>query len=155
MKPTGCEQENALIRAIHSDQWTYELRSHLSACADCSQALRVAEALQAEARRAQARFNPPDAHWILQRSRRMAREIAVRRVGRLLAIMRVLAACYVIVAAAWFLRGYAALQYREVASELHGASGNFALLAAAAAFVCVAVGLWPILLERVQRRSSH
>jgi hypothetical protein len=154
MKHMGCEHENAVIRALHSGEWTSELRQHVAGCPDCSQAMQLAEALRAGATRAESRFNPPDAYWILQRSRRMAREIAVSRMGRLMAAMRTLAAVYAVAAAGWLLRGYATLQYREVASSLHGASG-FAMLAATVAAVCIVVGLLPILRQRVQRRSSR
>jgi hypothetical protein len=155
MKQMGCEHENGVIRALHSGEWTSELRQHAAGFPDCSQAMQVAEALRAGARRSESRFSPPDAYWILQRSRRMAREIAVGRMGRLMAAMRTLAAVYVVAAAAWLLRGYATVQYREVASSLHGAATTFALLGAMVAAVFVAVGLLPILRQRVQRRSSR
>lgn len=147
MKRVGCEHETGVIRALHSGEWTSELRLHAAECQDCAQAIQLAEALREGARRAETRCNPPDPHWILQRSRRMAREIAVRRMARLLAALRALAAIYVVAAAGWFLRGYAALQYREVAPLLHAASSGLALAGVLAAAVCVAAGLWPILRE--------
>ena len=145
MKPMSCEHESGVIRALHSGEWSGELRRHAAECPDCTQALQLAEALGEAARRAEIRFHPPDAHWILQRSRRLAREIAVRRVTRLLAAMRALAAVYVAAAALWLLRGSAALQYREVASSMHGVSAGFALMGTMVAAVCVVAGLWPIL----------
>jgi hypothetical protein len=148
MKPMSCEHESSIIRALHSGEWSSELRLHAAECADCSQTLHLAEALGAAARRAEADFHAPDAHWILQRSRVMAREIAVRRVTRLLAAMRILAAVYVATAVLWLLRGYAVLPYREVASSMHGTYAGFALIGAVAAAVCVAAGLWPILRDR-------
>jgi hypothetical protein len=77
----------------------------------------------------------------------MAREIAVRRLAWLLAAVRALAVIYVVAVVGWLLRSDAALQYREVASAMHGASGTMALAGAMAAIVCVAAGLFPILLE--------
>ena len=148
MKPISCEHESSVIRALHSGEWSGELRRHAAECADCSQALHLAEALGEAARRAELHCHPPDAHWILKRSRVMAREISVRRVTRLLAAMRALAAVYVAAAALWLLRGYAATQYREVASSMHGASSWFALMGAMVAAVCVVAGLWPILRDR-------
>jgi hypothetical protein len=133
---------------LHSGEWSGELRRHAVECPDCSQALDLAAALGEAARRAEIQCHPPDALWILQRSRMMAREIAVRRVTRLLAAMRALAAVYVAAAALWLLRGYAATQYQEVASSMHGTSSWFALMGAMAAAVCVAAGLWPILRDR-------
>lgn len=152
MKPMSCEHENSIIRALHSGEWSSELRRHAAECPDCSQALHLAEALRAAARRAEAGFHAPDPLWILQRSRRMAREIAMRRVTRLLAAMRVLAALYVAAAALWLLRGYTALPYREVTSSMHGVSIWFALIGAMAAAVCVAAGLWPILRDSSEAR---
>jgi hypothetical protein len=148
MKPMSCEHESGVIRALHSGGWSGELRRHAAECPDCSQALLLAEALGEAARRAELRCHPPDAHWILQRSRVRSREIAVRRVTRLLAAMRGLAAVYVAAAALWLLRGYTALPYREVASSMHGTSAGFALMGAVAAAVCVVAGLWPILRDR-------
>jgi hypothetical protein len=148
MKPMSCEHESSVIRALHSGEWSGELRHHAAECLDCSQALHLAEALGEAARRAEIHCHPPDAHWSWQRSRVMAREIAVRRVTRLLAAMRALAAVYVAAAALWLLRGSAATQYREVASSMHGTSAGFALMGAMAAAVCVAAGLWPILRDR-------
>jgi hypothetical protein len=151
----SCEHERVVIRALHSGEWSVELRRHAAECADCSQALQLAEALGEAARRAEAGFQAPDAHWIWQRSRRLAREIAVRRVNHLLAAMRALAAAYVAAAALWLLRGSAALQYREVASSMHGASSWFALMGAMVAAVCVVVGLWPILREGSIDSAHH
>jgi len=145
MKRMGCEHETGVIRALHSGEWTRELRLHVAECQDCSQALHLAEALRAVAARAEVHCNPPDPHWILQRSRRLAREIALRRMARLMAAMRTLAAVYVIAVAGWLLRGYAALQYREVASAMRGTSSELAISGVLAAAVCVAAGLWPIL----------
>jgi hypothetical protein len=151
MKHMGCEYEAGVIRALHTGEWTEELRVHAAGCSDCSQALELAKALQAGARRAEARFDPPDAHWVFARTTRRAREIAVGHVARLLAAMRILAGAYVAVAAVWLLHGYAALQYREVALAMHGALGGFVLLGAAVAAVFVVAGLWPILGERAGR----
>jgi hypothetical protein len=81
----------------------------------------------------------------------MAREIAMRRMTRLLAVMRALAAVYVVAAAVWLLRGYAALQYREVASAMHGSASMFALMGAMVAAAFVVVGLWPILRQSDER----
>jgi DNA-directed RNA polymerase specialized sigma24 family protein len=136
---------------LRSGEWTTELRLHVAECLDCSQALHLAEALGEEARRAEIHCNPPDPYWILQRSRRMAREIAMRRMTRLLAVMRALAAVYVVAAAVWLLRGYAALQYREVASAMHGSASMFALMGAMVAAAFVVVGLWPILRQSDER----
>jgi len=147
MKRMSCEHETEVIRALHSGEWTEELRRHMANCEDCSQALHLAEALREEASRAEIDCNPPDPHWILQRSRRMAREIALRRMAMLLAAMRALAAVYVVAAAGWLLHGYAELQYREVASTMNGASAGFALMGAMVAAVCVVAGLFPILRE--------
>ena len=147
MKQISCEHETDVIQALRSGEWTKELRLHLAECQDCSQALHLAEALHEEARRAKILCNPPDPHWILQRSRRIAREIAMRRMARLLAAMRILAAVYVVAATGWFLRGYAAFQYREVASAMHGSASMFALMGAVVAAAFVVAGLWPILRE--------
>jgi hypothetical protein len=148
----SCEHETTVIRALHSGEWSSELRLHVAQCQDCSQALHLAEALRQVATQAEAHFQPPDPHWILQRSRRIAREIALRRVARLLAAMRALAAIYAMVVVGWLARGYAAVQYREVASAMRGPSTAFGLLGAAVAALCVAVGLWPILHERSEPR---
>jgi hypothetical protein len=148
MKQMSCEHESGVIQALHTGEWNRELRLHASECVDCSQALALAQALRSEARRAEAGFHPPDAQWILQRSRRMAREIAMRRMAFLLVAMRVLAALYVAAAAGWLLRGYVAIPYREVASSMHGAAAGSALMGAVVALVCVVAGLWPILRDR-------
>lgn len=145
MKQMGCEHESGVIRALHTGEWSSELRLHAAECLGCRQALELAEALRAESSRAEIHCHPPDAHWILQRSRRVAREIGLRRVSLLLAAMRTLAAVYVAAAAVWLLRGYAAVQYREVASSMSGAAAGFALMGAMVAAVCVVAGLWPIL----------
>jgi hypothetical protein len=144
----SCEHEASVIQAMHTGEWGRELRQHAAECPECSQALALAEALRAQARRAEAAFHPPDAHWVFERSRRMAREIALRRLAFLLALMRALAAVYVVAVVGWLLRGYAATQFREVASSMNGVSIEFALMGAVAALVCVIAGLWPILRDR-------
>jgi len=141
----GCEHENRAIRALHSGEWTSELRAHTAGCEDCSEALRLAEALREESRRNQMQCQLPDSHWIWQRSRQLAREAAVRRMSRLLMAMQVLASTYAVAAAVWLTRGYAAVQYREIAASMHGDSGHFALLGMLVAAACVTAGLLPIL----------
>jgi hypothetical protein len=145
MKLLGCEHEHRAIRAFGSGQWTSELRRHISECEDCSEALRIAEALREESSRSQIKCQLPDPYWILQRSRQLAREAAVRRMSRLLKAMQILASTYAVAAAAWLTRDYVVLPYREIASSLHGASSHFALLGTLAAAACVTAGLWPIL----------
>ncbi len=154
MKLMGCEHEAQVIRAMRTGEWTEELRGHAAGCQDCREALRLAGALREEARRAEIHYIPPDPHWILQRSRRLAREIAVRRLARILAAMRMLAAFYVAAAAGWLLRGYAETQCREIASALHGASSEFALMAASVGAACVVAGLWPILRDDAERGKA-
>jgi hypothetical protein len=151
MKKTGCEHEEVVLRAMHTGEWTDALRRHLAECRDCTQVLQLAEALRQQARRAEGMCSPPDPYWILQRARRQARELTLRRVGRLLAAMRILAAVYAVAVAAWLLRGYAALQYREVASALPGTSSGYALLGAAVAAAFAIAGLWPILRQDTRR----
>jgi hypothetical protein len=153
MKKMGCEHESSVIRALHSDEWTNELRVHVAECQDCSQALYLAGALREEAKRAEIHCNPPNPHWIMQRSRRMAREIAMKRMAQVLAVTRTVAAFYVVAVIAWVLRGYAESQYREVASAMHGTSSWFALTGAMVAAVCVLAGLWPILREGSELRG--
>jgi len=145
MKNTGCEHEQFVLRALHTGQWTQPLRRHAAQCPDCTQALQLAEALRRQAHHADRLCTPPDPYWILQRSRRQARQLTLRRVSRLLAAMRTLAAVYAVAVAAWLLRGYAALQFREVASTLPGTSSGYALIGAALAAACALAGLWPIL----------
>ena len=153
MKQMGCEHENRVLRAMRSGQWTAELRRHASGCADCSEAMRVAMALQAEARRSEMLCHPPHPDWILERSRQLAREAAVRRMSRLLKAMRILAAIYAMAAGVWLVHGFAALSYREIASSLHGPSSHFALLGAIVTAAFVSAGLWPILREDSKRHG--
>ena len=107
----------------------------------------------AEAMRAEMLCHPPDPDWILERSRRMAREVAVRRMSRLLKAMRILAAIYAMAAGVWLVHGFAALSYREIASSLHGPSSHFALLGVIVTSAFVSVGLWPILHEDGKRHG--
>ena len=152
MKQTGCEHESEVIRALTNSAWSEELRRHAAACAECGQALRVAEALQAEVRCAESECTLPDAHWVLERARRRAREMAVARMSRMLMAARIVAVGYAAAVVCWVARGYAESQVREVASAMHGGASGFALLGAAAAAVCVAAGLWPILRTGSERR---
>jgi len=147
----SCEHEEFAIRALHTGQWSDALRLHAAQCPDCTQALQLAETLRQQARHADRLCTPPDPYWILQRSRRQARELTLRRVSRLLFAMRALAAVYAVAVSAWLLRGYAALQYRELASTLPGASSGYALIGAALAAACALAGLWPILHQSSRR----
>jgi predicted anti-sigma-YlaC factor YlaD len=148
MKTMSCEDEASIIQAMLTGQWTDEVHQHAAECPECSQAVTLAEALRAEARRAEAAFQPPDAHWVFERSRRLAREIALRRMALILIGIRTLAAAYVVGATGWFLRGYMALPYREIASSMSKTSAEFALMGAAVAVVSLIGGLWPILRDR-------
>jgi hypothetical protein len=151
----GCEHEMDAVRALQTGKWTADLRQHVADCQDCSQALQLAEALRAAARQADEFCQPPDPHWIFERSRRRSREIAMRRMTRLLTAVRIVAACYVVGAIGWLLRGFAALQYREVAASLPGASSRLALIGAMVAAIFVLGGLWPILRKHADRTSGR
>ncbi len=152
MKQAGCEHESEVIQALKNGAWSEALRRHAAACVECGEALRVAETLRAEALRVEADCTLPDSYWVLERARRRAREMAVARLRRMLMAARIVAAGYAAAVVCWVARGYAASQYREVASAMQGGAGGFALLGAAAAAVCVAAGLWPILRAGSERR---
>lgn len=141
MKRRGCEQEASVMRARHTGAWTSELRAHAAGCADCSEALRVAEALLAQARRAEGLAAIPDAHWIFSRSQRMARERALRRMTLILTGARIAAGVYATGAAVWLLRGTVWGPYRELSSDFHGAAGSYMLLGAALAAAAGLAGL--------------
>lgn len=151
MKQMGCEHESEVRSAVRTGAWSEELRLHADACADCSAVMRLAGLLLQEARRTEERAIAPDAHWIMQRARRMARERAMRRMARLLTGMRVLAAGYVVAVAVWLVRGFAEVQYREVMSAMPGASAWMAAMGATVAAGLVVAGLWPILREGSRR----
>jgi predicted anti-sigma-YlaC factor YlaD len=153
MKPTDCDRLTKVMQAQHSREWSPELRQHAAECSDCSEALSLAEALQDAARIAEGRSRLPDAHWIFEKAKRRTREMAVKRIARLLSAMRLLAAVYAVVAAGWLLHGFAPAQFPELATALRGVSTGYAKTGTLAALACVAAGLLLVLSGRARRRG--
>lgn len=46
MKPSGCERETEIARAVRSGHWTEDLRQHAAGCEACGEAMAVAAFLQ-------------------------------------------------------------------------------------------------------------
>ena len=153
MKPKDCDQLMKVIQAQHSREWSPELRQHASQCDECSDALSLADALQDAARIAERQSRLPDAHWIFEKARRRTREMAMKRIARLLAAMRLLAAVYAVAAAGWLLHGFAPTQFPELATALRGVSSGYAKTGTLAALACVAAGLLLVLSGRARRRG--
>lgn len=49
MKPTGCEHESAVVRAVRSGHWSEALREHAAGCDACGEAMAVAAFLHESA----------------------------------------------------------------------------------------------------------
>ena len=79
MNLPNCEREAAVLRAVESNNWTEELRSHADTCEVCSEVTLVAHYLQADAQETMAEAPLPDAGLIWWKAQRQARREAAER----------------------------------------------------------------------------
>lgn len=100
MNQRDCKRDKEILSALHTGDWTADLRKHVVSCASCSELVLVAGLLWSDAIRLQP--NLPDGRVIWWKGQLAKRRRSVRRITRfiglseLLAVVVALAAVFVL-----------------------------------------------------------
>jgi hypothetical protein len=98
-----CERESLVVTAVRSGAWPAELEQHASACAACTETKRVAQLFLEHAADSSARSQPLPANILWRKLQAQRQQLAIRRATRCMTLLRILAAVYALVLAAWYL----------------------------------------------------
>jgi len=103
MKTQSCEQEHAVITALHSGSLPDELLAHVGVCRVCSEILLIGECLREESMPANSNdeLYLPDASVIWRKAQARAREEAIARATLPIRIVRTCAYALAILASPW------------------------------------------------------
>jgi hypothetical protein len=136
-----CRYENETIRALQSGALSESLIEHQKSCADCRDAVKVAQALRRDAGDLAARYAPPPSAAIWAATERHKRMTALARATRFLRVMKAAGLIYAAVLVAWVL--YSLAGHDGVAMPgLDGKSLDAAIAGAGLAALFVGSGLW-------------
>ena len=102
MNREKCECESAVIAAMRSGACPPDLARHIAACEICADTQRIA-ALFHNVAKTSAQFRPPSATVVWQRMQVQRQQLVLARATRCMTWMRILAAVYAVVLAAWYL----------------------------------------------------
>jgi hypothetical protein len=135
-----CRYENEMIRALQTGALSESLMEHQEGCADCRDAVVVAQALRRDAGDLAARHAPPLPTQILAVAGRRRRMAALERAMRFVFALKIAGLVYAAVLALW---GLHALAVRGVVLPgLDAASLNATVAGAGLAVLFVGGGLW-------------
>ncbi len=98
-----CRYESETIRALQTGACSESLREHQKSCADCRDAVAIAQALRRDASDLAARHTPPASATIWAAAERHRRMMALARATRFLRAMKVAGVVYAAVLVAWAL----------------------------------------------------
>jgi hypothetical protein len=146
MNRNQCEREREVVTALRTSVWTAELSGHVRSCAVCGEAKQVAESLLHFATMLRIEHEPSSADRIWRRAQAQRQEMVLRRATRPLIFMKTLSLGCVVVFALWLLRD--GLSSPDFRGWLHGWAGTgleSAVVGAAIAVVCIALGAFYLL----------
>jgi predicted anti-sigma-YlaC factor YlaD len=136
-----CRYENETIRALQTGAFSESLKEHQKSCADCRDAVAVAQALRRDASDLVERHTPPTSATIWAAAERHRRMVALARATRFLRAMKVAGVVYAAVLVAWgvyWLAGHGAM----TVPGLDAKSFNATIGGAGLAVLFVGSGLW-------------
>jgi predicted anti-sigma-YlaC factor YlaD len=136
-----CRYENETIRALGTGAFSESLKEHQKSCAECRDAVAVAQALRRDASDLAARHIPPASAMILAAAERHRRMMALARATRFLRAMKVAGVVYVAVLVVWGVYSLAGHGGMTVPG-LDAKSLNATIGGAGLAVLFVGSGLW-------------
>ena len=136
-----CRYESETIRALQTGACSESLREHQKSCADCRDAVVVAQALRRDASDLAARHTPPASATIWAAAERHRRMMGLARATRFLRAMKVAGVVYAAVLVAWALYALAGHGGMTVPG-LDAKSLNATIIGAGLAVLFVGSGLW-------------
>lgn len=151
MSRSRCDQEEEVRSALRTGLWTAELNGHLESCAVCGETKLVAERLVQYAAALRAEQEPGAADRIWRRAQMARQRMDLQRATRPLIFMKALSLGFMAVFAAWLLRAFGQLNYRDWLRGWTGAGGETAGIGAAIAVALMAAGAVYLLREGKRR----
>jgi hypothetical protein len=142
MNPMPCRYEGEMIQALRSGAWPAELERHREECADCRQALALAQALHEDAARLHLHSGPPPAAQIWAAAQRQEKNAALQRAAFVQRVLKIAGWVYAAVFLAWSLRSLPHLSGDPLRASLNGKILTDSVMGAAFAAICVCGGLW-------------
>ncbi len=140
MNAMRCRYENEMIRALQGGALSESLMEHQKVCADCRDAVGVAQALRRDASDLAARHTPPPSAQVWAAAERHRRMAALERATRFVSALKIAGLVYAVVLALWGLHALAVR--RVLLPELDAASLNATIAGASLAVLFVGGGLW-------------
>lgn len=138
MNAMRCRYESEMIRALQAGALSESLIAHQKDCADCRDAVMVAQALRQDESDLVARYTPPPAAQVWAAAERHRRMAMLERAGRFLRALKIAGVVYVAVLVLW---GIHALSERGVPG-LDPKLLNTVIEGAGLAVLLVGSGLW-------------
>jgi hypothetical protein len=140
MTQNKCDREPLVVAATRSGLWPADLEDHVAACAICAETKHVAQFFLQHAAITSTQSRPPAANIVWQRAQAQRQHLALQRATRCIALMRILAALYALVLAAWYLPQLWHMQPSQFSTALSSLSSGMLLAGVLAAVVAIAVG---------------
>jgi hypothetical protein len=140
MTQTKCEREPLIVAAARSGNWPADLKNHVAACAICAETKQVALLFQQHAATTSAQSHPPAANIVWHKIRARRQHVALQRATRSIALLRILAALYAIVLAAWYLPQLWHMQPSQLSTALSSLSSGMVLAGFLTAVIAVVLG---------------
>jgi hypothetical protein len=135
-----CEREPLIVAAAHSGVWPAGLEDHVAACPDCADTNQIAQLFLEHAAAASAQSDPPAANIVWHRIQAQRQQLALRRATQCMTLMRILAALYAVVLAAWYLPRLWHMPPGQLFTALSPLSGGMVFAGVVTAVVAVALG---------------
>jgi hypothetical protein len=140
MNAMRCRYENEMIRALGAGALSESLMEHQKGCADCRDAIVVAQALRRDAGDLAARLSPPRSAQVWAAAERHRRMAALERATRFVFALKIAGLIYAAVLVLWGVR---TLAVRAVMLPgLNAGSLNATITGAGLAVLFVGGGLW-------------
>jgi hypothetical protein len=140
MTQNKCEREPLIVAAARSGNWPADLKNHVAACASCTETKHVAQLFLHYAAATSAQSHPPAANIVWHRLLAQRQRLALQRATQCIALMRILAALYAVVLAAWYLPQLWHMQPSQFSPALGPLANGMFLAAVLTAVVAVALG---------------
>jgi hypothetical protein len=154
MSAMRCKFEGEMIRAQRSGAWTSSLLHHKEECADCCEALRVAEVFRADAAALEAA--PPPAMQLLAAVERRQSMAALDRAAQVFQVLKFAGILYAVIFIAWGLHALSVHAGDSVLPGLTAKSLGASIKGTAFAAVFVLSGIWyAVRRDRPQMISSR
>lgn len=147
-----CKFEGEMIRALRSGAWPSELLRHKETCADCREALRLAEVFQADAAVMSARAELPSAMQIWAAVENRRQSAALGRAMICVRILKVSGLAYALLFALWAAHALGGLHGMAL-PHLDGTAWNASIGGLVLAVICLGTGLFFAL--RGERLRQH